>query len=162
MTHTPPTTDRRVMSCSDCEAQLFDHVHDELAPAMSVRVARHLATCAGCALSFCELRCELHEIVDAQLEPPPKALEERLRASVARRFGPPWYQRVGGESRPWLLAALLVATLLPAGWWWMQRTPSRTGPDAGPHAGPHATQDRGARLDGYDASRPLGAAAVIF
>ncbi|GAC1310244.1 MAG: hypothetical protein NVSMB21_17850 [Vulcanimicrobiaceae bacterium] len=44
------------MRCSSCEPQLSAYVDGELGPVARARVARHLATCDGCATTVDELR----------------------------------------------------------------------------------------------------------
>lgn len=153
--------------CAVVSDHLFDYVHDELDAEPGHAVALHLAECADCALASCRLRAELADLSWAQDEMPPPRVQARLRASVEASFGPPWYQRLFAVAmRPLPAYGLVLAGALPVALWFALagRGDASTAEGAAPNPGA-STESSGPRapqLDGYDASRALGASMVIF
>jgi len=155
--------------CGVVSDNLFDYVHDEIDDERGHAVALHLADCADCALASCRLRAELADLSWAQDELPPPRVHARLRASVDASFGPPWYQRMFAVAmRPLPAYGLVLAGAIPVVLWFAftggparqsgeGRAESATPSPAAAAKGEHVPQ-----LDGYDASRTLGASMVIF
>ncbi|MBZ5711022.1 anti-sigma factor family protein [Nannocystis pusilla] len=133
------------MNCEACDASLIDHAYDELEPEQRRAVTRHLAECAGCAVSYCRLRADLDGALQAAHEAPPVAVRERLRAAVEREFRPTWWRRALAQvRRPVPAYAVVAALVIPAALWFVRES-TRDGATAAATA---------PRVRGYDAAAP--------
>ncbi len=122
LAHSPDRGDgaaaSRGLSCSACDALMIDHAYGETGDDDRVAVARHLATCSTCALAFCRLKADLDGVLEATVMAPPGALRRRIRAEVAKSFGPRWTTRLLDLwRRPVPAYGVVFASLIPVMIW---------------------------------------------